>query len=49
MRAAALYRKVGDGFQEGRVLLRAGTARLSPDSVADKTLLLGGADEPDPL
>src|SRR5262249_31295132 len=27
VRAASLYRKVGDGFQEGRVLLRAGTAR----------------------
>src|SRR6516225_4621529 len=33
VRAASLYRKVGDGFQEGRVLLRAGTARLLPDSV----------------
>jgi predicted ATPase len=32
VRAASLYRKVGDGFQEGRVLLRAGTARLLPDS-----------------
>src|SRR5262245_12765711 len=26
VRAAGLYRKLGDGFQEGRVLLRAGTA-----------------------
>ena len=40
MRAAALYREVGDGFQEGRVLLRAGTARLSPDSVAEGENLL---------
>ena len=32
MRAADLYRKLGDGFHEGRVLLRAGTARLLPDS-----------------
>jgi hypothetical protein len=31
MRAVKLYRKVGDGFQEGRVLLRAGTLRLSRD------------------
>jgi hypothetical protein len=29
MRAVKIYRKVGDGFQEGRVLLRAGTSRLS--------------------
>ena len=34
-RAAALYRKLGDDFHEGRVLLRAGAARLLPDS-ADK-------------
>jgi predicted ATPase len=40
MRAAALYREVGDGFQEGRVLLRAGTARLSPDSVVEGENLL---------
>ena len=32
MRAADLYRKLGDDFHEGRVLLRAGTARLLPDS-----------------
>ena len=32
MRAAALFRKLGDGFHEGRALLRAGTARLLPDS-----------------
>jgi predicted ATPase/DNA-binding winged helix-turn-helix (wHTH) protein len=29
MRAVKLYRKAGEGFQEGRVLLRAGTSRLS--------------------
>jgi hypothetical protein len=40
MRAAALYREVGDGFQEGRALLRAGTARLSPDSVVEGENLL---------
>jgi predicted ATPase/DNA-binding winged helix-turn-helix (wHTH) protein len=33
MRAAALYRKLGDDFHEGRALLRAGTARLLPDNV----------------
>ena len=33
MRAAAIYRKLGDGFHEGRALLRAGTARLLPDRV----------------
>jgi len=40
VRAASLYRKVGDGFQEGRVLLRAGTARLLPDSVDEGERLL---------
>src|SRR5215831_15524924 len=40
VRAAGLYRKLGDGFQEGRVLLRAGTARLSPDSVDEGERLL---------
>ena len=43
MRAAALYRKLGDRFHEGRVLLRAGTARLSPDSVNEGEQLLGQA------
>jgi hypothetical protein len=33
MRAAAIYRKLGDGFHEGRALVRAGTAQLLPDSV----------------
>ena len=33
MRAATLYRKLGDGFHEGRALLRAGTSRLAPDDV----------------
>jgi hypothetical protein len=40
MRAAALYRKLGDGFQEGRALLRAGTAQLTPDRVAEGEALL---------
>src|SRR5215467_177736 len=40
VRAAGLYRKLGDGFHEGRVLLRAGTARLSPDSVDEGERLL---------
>jgi predicted ATPase/DNA-binding winged helix-turn-helix (wHTH) protein len=40
VRAASIYRKLGDGFQEGRVLLRAGTARLLPDSVQDGERLL---------
>ena len=35
MRAAALYRKLGDSFHEGRALLRAGTARLTPDNVEE--------------
>jgi hypothetical protein len=40
MRAAALYRKLGDGFHEGRALLRAGTARLAPDNVEEGEDLL---------
>ena len=32
MRAVKIYRKIGEGFQEGRVLLRAGTSRLSFDN-----------------
>jgi predicted ATPase/DNA-binding winged helix-turn-helix (wHTH) protein len=40
VRAAGLYRKLGDGFHEGRVLLRAGTARLLPDSVDEGERLL---------
>jgi predicted ATPase/DNA-binding winged helix-turn-helix (wHTH) protein len=40
MRAAALYRKLADGFHEGRALLRAGTARLSPDNVDEGERLL---------
>jgi predicted ATPase/DNA-binding winged helix-turn-helix (wHTH) protein len=35
MRAAALFRKLGAGFHEGRVLLRAGAARLLPDNVEE--------------
>ena len=44
MRAAALYRKLGDSFHEGRVLLRAGTARLSPDNVQEGERLLRKAE-----
>ena len=40
LRAAALYRKLGDGFHEGRALLRAGTAQLLPDSVEQGEALL---------
>jgi len=40
MRAAALYRKLGDSFHEGRALLRAGTARLLPDNVDEGERLL---------
>src|SRR5207302_8096931 len=40
VRAASLYRKFGDGFQVGRVLLRAGTARLLTDSVDEGERLL---------
>jgi predicted ATPase/DNA-binding winged helix-turn-helix (wHTH) protein len=40
MRAADLYRKLGEGFHEGRVLLRAGTARLSPDCAEEGERLL---------
>ena len=40
MRAADLYRKLGDSFHEGRVLLRAGTARLSPDCAEESERLL---------
>jgi predicted ATPase len=43
MRAAVLYRKLGDGFHEGRALLRAGTARLSPDSIDEGAQLLDQA------
>jgi hypothetical protein len=31
MRAAKIFRKLGDAFSEGRMLLRAGTALLAPD------------------
>jgi predicted ATPase/DNA-binding winged helix-turn-helix (wHTH) protein len=43
MQAAALYRKLGDGFHEGRSVLRAGTARLSPDDTDEGERLLGRA------
>src|SRR5262245_41265953 len=40
VRAADLYRKLGDDFHQGRVLLRAGTARLLPDSTDEGERLL---------
>jgi predicted ATPase/DNA-binding winged helix-turn-helix (wHTH) protein len=40
MRAAALFRKLSDKFAEGRMLCRAGTVRLMPDSVEDSEALL---------
>src|SRR5262249_40641000 len=40
MRAATLFRKLGDGFHEGRALLRAGMARLAPDNVEEGERLL---------
>ena len=40
MRAATLYRKLGDSFHEGRVLLRAGAARSLPDSVDEGESIL---------
>jgi predicted ATPase/DNA-binding winged helix-turn-helix (wHTH) protein len=40
MRAAVLYRRLGDSFHEGRALLRAGTSQLSPDNVDDGERLL---------
>jgi predicted ATPase/DNA-binding winged helix-turn-helix (wHTH) protein len=43
MQAAALYCKLGDGFHEGRSLLRAGAARLSPDDTDEGERLLGRA------
>src|SRR5262249_39781596 len=43
MQAAAVYRKFGDGFHEGRSLLRAGTVRLSPDDTDEGERLLDRA------
>src|SRR5262249_21795109 len=40
MRAATLFRKLGDGFHEGRAFVRAGMARLAPDDVEDGERLL---------
>ncbi len=45
MRAAAIYRKLGDRFNEGRMLLRAGTARILPDAVAQGERLLHEAQQ----
>jgi predicted ATPase/DNA-binding winged helix-turn-helix (wHTH) protein len=40
IRAADLYQMLGDGFSEGRVLLRAGVSLLSPDNVEQSERLL---------
>ena len=40
MRAAAIYRKLGDRLAEGKMLLRAGMARLWPDHSEDAERLL---------
>ncbi len=40
MRGAILYRELGDGFHQGRTLLRAGTARLAPDGIDEGERLL---------
>jgi len=45
LRAAAVYRRLGDRFSEGRMLLRAGTARLLPDDVANSERILRDARE----
>jgi hypothetical protein len=45
MRAAGLYQKLGDGFSEGRVLLRAGVSLLSPDNVEPSERLLRKAHD----
>jgi predicted ATPase/DNA-binding winged helix-turn-helix (wHTH) protein len=44
MRAAVLYRKLGNSFHEGRALLRAGTARLLPDNLDEGERLLRRAN-----
>jgi len=44
MRAALLYRKLGNGFHEGRALLRAGIARLTPDNVNEGERLVRRAN-----
>jgi predicted ATPase/DNA-binding winged helix-turn-helix (wHTH) protein len=44
MRAAVLYRKLGNGFHEGRALLRAGSARLRPDNIDEGERLLRRAN-----
>jgi predicted ATPase/DNA-binding winged helix-turn-helix (wHTH) protein len=43
MRAAAIYRKLGDRFSEGKMILRAGMARLLPDNAEDGERLLRDA------
>jgi predicted ATPase/DNA-binding winged helix-turn-helix (wHTH) protein len=43
MRAAAIYRKLGDKFSEGKMILRAGMARLLPDNAEDGERLLRDA------
>lgn len=43
LRAAEIYRELGDKAAEGRMLLRAGAARLSPDNVGEGEHLLDHA------
>jgi predicted ATPase/DNA-binding winged helix-turn-helix (wHTH) protein len=43
LRAAALYRDLGDRFHQGQLLLRAGMARLSSDNAAESEQLLNEA------
>ena len=43
MRAAAIYRKLGDTFYEGKMILRAGIARLMPDNAEEGERLLRDA------
>lgn len=43
MRAAAIYRELGDRFYEGKMILRAGMARLMPDDAEAGERLLGDA------
>jgi predicted ATPase/DNA-binding winged helix-turn-helix (wHTH) protein len=45
MRAAGVYRQLGDSFSEGRVLLRAGVAVLSPDNSEQSESLLREAEK----
>src|SRR5262249_13828960 len=44
-RAADIFHELGDSFHEGRVLLRAGMARLLPDTGADGARILRAAHD----